>query len=448
MIEQIGTSTFPRQGGIEQFYMGGPAGVVPPAALATVPTELWVYDASIGFGICNSITLGTELTFGTAYFATAHGLTLKVVQKSVSGQTLTQIAARWEAEKAAVAGRADVLVMTMPIGNSISGRWDAKSQAAKDALIAEYAAFIGSITANGNTAMPVNTTWRNTPPESLIDENNGSLPYNENVIYPVASTISPSMWYDGKPFANWYELTRRWFSMLVDDRHPIIPQGYAMLRALAFDDVAYRIKGQAPVIIPRLADPTAFQTKPVTSAMVVFANLTVFAKSSNIFWALTAGSTATGTANMLAMNGYAPNGMTITLLAAKEGSGTNGTTFNTGDISKSLTNDGFKANYIFTTSATFVEAFRVGGFAPGQSVKIDFLAMRSGAGDTRRGLYSVDGGTTSIEVNGGYASSVVPTINTLTGIANGSGEVIFSYRLSRPGTDTNAYLNGIIVTPL
>lgn len=440
--------------------VGGASGPPPPPALAVSPTELWVYDASIGNGICNAITLGSEFVIGTNYFKQQHGLTLKVVQKSVAGQTLTQIAARFAAEKAAVAGRPDILVWTMPIGNSISGRWDAKSQVNKDALIAEYYNFTqnpdmsaggnngNSIVAAGATLMPVNTSWRNTAPESLIDEANGSAPYNEAVIWPVAQSATPSMWFDGKPFANLYEFMRRYFSMLADDRHPTNPQGYHMMRTFAFDTVAARIKGNAPPQVPRYADPTAYQAKPVVAASVVFATLSVFAKSSTVYSALTAGSTATGTTNLLAFEGFTPNGMTITLTAAKEGSGTNGTTFNTGDISNSLLNDGFKANYWFTTSATPVEAFRIGGLTPGQQVRFDILAMRSATGDVRRGVYSVDGGVTNLVINATYSAGQTPTPGQLIGTADGNGDIIFTYGLARPGTDTNAYLNGVILTPL
>jgi len=416
-------------------------------ALTVTPTQLWLYDASIGYNLANGVTLGSEVGFCTDYLATEHGLTCQVFNKSVAGQTMAQIAARFEAEKASITGRADIVINTMPFGNSVSGRWDAKSQAGKDAIIAEVVGFCNSVIANGNTLMLVNTTWRSVTPDSLIDEENGIKPYNEAIVYPIVQgQTNPAMWINGAPFQNDYEFIRRWFSILTDDRHPEAPQGYHCLRSWRLDGFARRVKGLPPLIATRYADPTAFQTRPVQRAMVVFANLTIFAKSSGIYWALTAGSTATGTAKLLQMDGYDPNGMTITLNAAKEGAGTHGTTFNTGDKSKSLTHDGFKANYIFTTSQTFVEAFRVGGLTPGQSVQIDFMGMRQATGDTRRGLYSVDGGTTFVEQNATYAVGQTPSVGTLIGIANGSGEVIFSYRC-KVGS-TNAYLNGVIITPL
>lgn len=417
---------------------------LPP--LPVTPTQLWLYDASIGSGIANSLSPGTEVTFCTDYLLTQHGLTCAVISKSVAGQSQAQIASRFEAEKASITGRADIVISSMPFGNSVSGRWDAKSQAGKDAIIKEYVDFVNNVVANGNTFMPINTTWRYVAPESLIDEENSIAPYNRAIVWPVAKTLNPPMSLNGKPFEDDYEIIRRWFTMLSDDRHPTNPQGYHMLRTWRLDNFAARAKGLPPPKVVRYEDPRAFQTKPLQRAMFVFANLGVFAKSSGIYWALTAGSTATGTANALQMDGYEPNAMTITLTTAKEGSGTNATVFSTGDKSKSLTHDGFKSNYIFTTSQTFVEAFRVGGFAPGQPVQIEFMGMRQATGDVRRGLYSVDGGTTFVEQSATYAVGQTPSVSTLVGVANASGEVIFSYRCK--AGSSNAYLNGVIVTPL
>lgn len=385
----------------------------------------------------------------SSYALEVHGLTLTFVNKSVSGQNLAQIAARFEAEKAAVDGRNDILIVTMPLGNSIDGSWATRPESYRNGLIAQYSAFLDSITENRNVAMPVNTSFRNYDQTTVNNEANGSLPYNENVIYPKLQVLAPSMWFGGEPYLNPYNINRNWYDVALAVPDPVHStlQGYHLDRTLYVDAICARIKGMAPPRVPRIEDPTLSQVPPLQPAMVTFTGGGTLSKSTTVYWALQRGQSFVGSGRALQMDGYNPNRMGITLATAAEGSNTNSGAFNTGNRSKSLLNDGVKNALIQTTSLTLVNVATFTGFAPGQSVRVDLLSCRSAAGATNRwAQFTLNGGTTYTDVNGAYSPGAVPTVSTLTGVADGSGNITLGWRC-RAGS-TFAYLNGVMVTPL
>lgn len=406
-------------------------------------SAIWIYDASIGVGI----TSGFE-SIMAAYMLEVHGLTVTVVNKSVSGQNLPTIAARFEAEKAAIAGRSDILIITMPIGNSIDGSWSTRTETYRNTLISQFNAFIDSIVANGNTVMPVNTTFRNYDLTTVNNEVDGSLTYNQNVVWGKTQSLSPAMWVGGKPYIDPYDIGRNWYNViLADPVHYTAPQGYHLLRSFYLDNAAARIKGQPPVRVARVENPTLSQTPPLLRSMVTFTGGGTLSKSTTVYWATQRGQSFVGSAPLLAMDGYSPNRMGITLAAAAEGSNTNSNAFNTGNRSKSLLNDGVKNALIQTTSLTMVEIAKFTGFAPGQTVQVQLLSCRSAAGATNRwAQFTLDGGVTYTDVNGAYAPAAIPTVVTITGVADVNGVLALGYRC-RAGS-TFAYLNGVIVTPM
>jgi hypothetical protein len=314
-------------------------------------------------------------------------------------------------------------------------------------LISQYAAFIDSIVANGNIAMPINTTFRNYLPEAVLDEPNGSLPYNENVVWPKASTVVPAMWDGDRPYNDPYNIGRNWYSVLLVDPVHYDTTGYHLLRTFDIDCAGHRILGLAPPRVPRIENPALNQVPPLQRAMVTFTGGGTLSKSATVYWAMQRGQSFVGTGRLLPMGGYVPNKMQIVLTAAAPASGNNAGAFNNGNTSPTLLHDGVKNGYIQTSSLVYAEAAKFTGFAPGQAVRIDLLSCRSAAGATNRwAQFSLDGGLTYTDVNGAYSSGAVPVVTTLTGVASALGEISLGWRC-RAGSGF-AYLNGVIVSPL
>lgn len=402
---------------------------------------VWFYDASRGVGM-----IGGYETIASDYMLEKHGLTLTFVNKSVSGQTPTQIISRWEAEKASVEGHSNLLIVTTPIGNAIDGGWDTRTETFRNGLITQYSEFIDSIQANGNIVMPGNTSFRNYNQTTVNMENNGSLLYNLNVVWPKVQNIVPSMWEDGSPYLDSYNLNRNWYETLLADPVHSTLQGYHLDLRYHLDTIAARIKGEPAPRIQRVVDPTLNQTPPIQPAIIQFSAGGAFSKSTSVFWAMQKGHSFVGSGRLLSLDGYDPNRI-VFVSTAFEGGGNNAGSFNTGNKSKSLLNDGIKNSFIQTTSQVFVEVGKFTGLEPGQAVTIDLLSCRAAAGATNRyGLFSIDGGATVVEANGAYTAPAIPTLTTLTGTANSLGELPLSMRCKFGSSF--AYLNGAYIEPL
>jgi len=415
-----------------------------PAALPGI-TEVWIYGASIEAGIVNAFNAAMQ-----SYLKGVHGLDLKLVNKGSSGQTLSGVQTRWNNEKATIAGRSDILIVTMPIGNniSISRPWSTMTTAAKNSLIADYAAFLASVSNNGNIVMPVNTTFRDYDGvgATINNEANGSLPFNEAVIYPAAIAVTPIMAMNGTPFADPYNIARNWYSkVLMDDVH-YTSDGYQLLRNYWLDSIAARVKGRPPILVPRVASPELHQTTTAKECFLYFVNSLgqQYFVSNTVYGAVVRLGTSTDVIAMQTVSGYEPTSVTSTCYNVGGGA-SNAGVLSTGNTSSTLLHDDVrdKPMVVSVTTATPVQKFS--GYAPNQPVTVTFVACRSTTETNRWGEYSIDNFASFVEANAALVAGNEPLIHTITGAADSAGEFTFSVRCK--AGSSYAYINGIRVIP-
>ena len=422
------------------------AGVIDPLSIS----EVWLFGASIDKGIISEGATTNKFAIAmNGYAQREHGLNLTFVDHSVGTQTQDQIYNRWLTEKSAITGRSDVLVVTMPMGNTISENRPYANMTPEflEGVRAQFVAFMRDIADNGNIAMPVNTTFRNYDNNTINNEVLGSLPYNENILIPSIQNLDPTMVYAGRPYLDPYTVTRNmWPDAFADVVHPNY-EGYAVLRNFWIDSIAARIKALPPPTVARIPSPDVTPQARVPSRASFYASLARGTGSTGI---LTASycipyTTVNTNIQLPAGNGYALNSLKLTTPSLQYGD--NGTALATGDNSDSLTNDEVRRISFFVQTTAWQRFALITGFNPNQDVRVDIVAARSAAGQTNRvGLYSLDGGATYVEASGAATPGIAPVPFSVTGKANAAGELEISWRI-KDGS-TYAYINGVTIHPL
>lgn len=417
---------------------GGGEVETPPVVIAPLTgiTEVWFAGASLEDGI-----FGASSAFQSVmqkYLKSVHNLDLIVLDKAVGGENLDDIVARWNTEKRAITGRADVIVNTMPLGNTISGsgQWSLLSLASQDFIKQKLASYLQSILDNGNVPLPVNTTFRNYGSDTVNLEEKGSLPYNEAVLYPPTQALSPSMWYDGKPWTDPYDLVRNAYSEIMSDEVHLTPNGYHLLRTFELDCLAARIKGEAPPRITRVADPTVVPTR--TAAQVLLAAGSHYNYVSTALWGASALAESTVGRKLIPRRDYKPCSIVMICPAITAGSLTS-----IGDNSGDLTDALARSNFILTESRVYTRLALLSGFAPNQWVTFKIMACVYSPGKFIT-EFSADNGVSSAQLDAATPEGAGHIAVELNAQADGTGQIELKWRtrLGRYG-----YVNAVLVTP-
>ncbi len=100
--------------------------------------------------------------------------------------------------------------------------------------------------------LPASLTFRDYDDTTITNEENGSLPYNDNLIDPVYCVKAPDFCYeDGKPYLQMYEAIKNTFatSLQVDNIH-LTSAGTLVFQQMIVDSVCKQIfTGEAPTEI-------------------------------------------------------------------------------------------------------------------------------------------------------------------------------------------------------
>ena len=408
--------------------------------------EVWLLGASIDDGIISEGAVTEKFANAmSGYALREHGLNLKFTDRAIGTQTQDQIYNRWLTEKSQITGRKDVIVITMPLGNTISDNRPYANQTPEflESVRAQFVALMKSITDNGNIAMPVNTTFRNYDNNTLHAEQLGSLPYNENILIPSIQRLDPTMVQDKRPYVDPYNVMRNiWPDGYGDVVHPNY-QGYSILRNYWIDCICNRIKGLPTPVINRIESPDITPQPRVPSEFTFYGSTGASSTGElSASWKF-AYTTLSTDVYMPVGKGYALNSLNVTFPSTLYGTNTN---LGTGDKSDSLLNDLVRVIAFYTNSTNWSRAFLIKGFRPNQNFRLEMVAARSANTADRIGQYSVDGGVTFVEQSGAVPPGTVPTIFSITGKANASGEVEVTWRCKTGSTF--AYLNGVKVIPL
>ena len=341
-------------------------------------TEAWIFGASIEV----SLGSGQWSSSITKYMKDEHNLDVQFLTKAWGGQWVHAIEDKWDLEKDAVTGRDDLIVITMPIGNNISNTrtWeDNMTQQDRDDLNAAYLQFMNNITDNGNIVAPVNTTFRNYDFNSVNNEAAGSLPYNENVIYPYAETTTPPMSLNGRPIFDPYNLTRNWYSFTFMDGDEIHLNnlGSQLMRTYYVNVLAALMKGQTPPVVARTEDPVNSMVFSEFSGKCGLA----YGYSDNTPMYAPFGFTTRGNNNLEDLHLYHINGHELLSLKVSVISGLSATTAcvlpypNSGEDEFGLVNDELKPKAIYVNSSEWVMMEEFTGLSPNQSVAVEILAL-------------------------------------------------------------------------
>lgn len=434
---------------------GGGGGGVLPGPLTTVNT-VWLYGASIEDGITHIGLTDRSPGLG-AYLSDLVGRTITVVDKGVPSQTLSQIATRFTTDDLAAAQALgnQLLIVTMPMGNDISTNRPYPGGAG--GITTAYTNLLAAFRNSGAHVMPVNTTFRNySSGAALMNESIGSLPYNENIIYPLVQSSYFDMWWDGKPWCDPYDIARNWYSIILSDDVHYTEMGYQLLGRYWMDSVASRLLGIEPPRVPRVADPTTTQVKvPLATGWRANSGSSIGILSSMVGF-LNKGAT-NGTANVACpgiggeYGDYVPNSITMDSFSSAGGSGTNSNLIYMGNTSNTLLSDRCKDNYIYRDAGSaYFKICTWKGLNPNQPFDMDVLSVRSSATPdaTRITQFSLDGVTTGGEVNSIILTGAPtnPTLVRLSGNASPTGEV--SLWLRPKAGSSNGYISGAAIYPL
>jgi PPE-repeat protein len=145
------------------------------------------------------------------------------------------------------------------------------------------------------------------------------------------------------------------------------------------------------------------------------------------------------------LEGYEVNSVRASFDSGDVSSSHNSHALDTGDTTKTLTNDTVKNYYVRTTSDTWVTAMSFTGFNPGQSVDISIAAYKNASGTGSIGEYTTDGGINTVTLDASNDNTGTHVL-TIPSTADDSGAITLQFRKAPSGTGY-AYLNGILLEP-
>lgn len=425
-------------------------GLIEAGDIISGVTEAWIFGASIEVGLGS----GQWSEVMSKYLKDEYALDVKIVTKAWGGQWVHAIEDKWDIEKSAVTGRSDLLVITMPIGNNISNTrtWDDNmTPQDREDLNAAYLQFMNNITGNGNLVAPVNTTFRNYDFTSVNNESSGSLPYNENIIYPYAQSVEPSMFADGKPKFNPYDLTRNWYTytFMDGDEIHLSNMGSQLMRTYYMNTLASIIKGTALPVVERVEDPVNNMT---FSSFKGKCGLAFGYSDENPMYSPYGFSTRATGGSSSELRLFAINGHELMDIVAVGGLARSATTAcvtpypNSGEDGYGLVNDALKNKSLYVSSSSFAIVEQFNGLLPNQSVIIEILAISTaGTNPNYSAEISLDGSTSVATINSKW-DEISPTldyIHRFEGVADASG--VFTLYARKPSGSLGCYINALTI---
>lgn len=400
-------------------------------------TTVRLLGASILYGISN----GYEALM-SKYLKHFYGLDVTIINDSLGGRDIDDVRAYFATIASGIQNDPSQLFVAHPFGNTITDNipYEDLDQTTIDAISENLLGLQTDVEGNGNLFLMIETTCRDYDFATIQDELAGSLPFNRNILFDVVKQAVTPNFYNGRPYMTWYEFTRNWYHLIgTDGTHydPIIGYGSAMLRYLC-DMIGRRILGYEPLETKRDSEPKVNKAE-FHSIMINptdgESGVSTTAISAN---SLDMTSSAVDQ-DLVNQFGYGPSGITVSNTADVLSMVSN--SYADGDITPTLDNDEIKNSVGFMQSATFADIFTLSGLEPGITIRVQFLVLRDTISDDRTTLFSLDGGTTTVEI---YARDYFAYENTgeLTIEVPESGQVTASIAV---GSGSSAYWNGSIV---
>lgn len=413
-------------------------------------TEAWLFGASIEVGLGS----GAWSAAMTKYMKDEHNLDVEILTKAWGGQWVHAIEDKWDLEKDAVNGRSDLIVITMPIGNNISNTrtWaDNMTEQDRIDLNTAYVQFMDNITNNGNIVAPVNTTFRDYDSTSVNNEQAGSLPYNENIIYPYAQSANPPMFIGDKPAFDPYNLTRNWYTytFMDGDEIHLSNLGSQLMRTYYINNLAAMIKGDPLPVVDRVEDPVNNMTFPAFKGKC---GLAYGYSAGSPMYAPFGFSTRDTGASSAELRLFAINGHELLNIVASSGITRTATTAcvlpypNTGEDTHGLVNDELKPKAQYIKSSTYVIVEKFEGLTPNQPFAVEILAISTaGTNPNYSAEISFDETTVAGTINSKWdgVADTQDHIHRFESTADASGVVNIYAR--NPTGSLGCYINALTI---
>ena len=402
------------------------------------PTTLIFLGASITDGM-----VGFKEDRISTYLA-SQGYTVTVVDAAVGGDQVVDILARWEALKGTYTGDSSVYVFCHAGGNNVSSTrpYSTASQADLDTFNNDYAALVSSIVNNGNTLMPATLTYR--AYSGMLNEDEGSKPYNTNIVEPILAGIKEAYTELVTQPINLYDYTKNYCSVIAgSDGVHYNSDGYMHLRKLVADNLVSIARSSLP--IQDVGSPAPDESYLTEESLMYFVlNGSVGSGLSNSIFSAAYSDTSNGMTDFRVM-GFKQNYPSIlTLTTAAGGTGSNAGALDTGDVTLSLTNDKVKDGYKYTSSGNWNHAADIKNLKPNQRCIIQVAGYKDSALTDRITEYTTDGGATFYELD--CSNNNANRVLGFMAQADSNGELTLEFRMQSGAAF--GYFNGFILTPL
>ena len=417
------------------------AGSLPGQPFETVPgiltaPNIIVLGASImsaGFGGSSTLRSGLQ------DYAWAAGFTGTLHTRAASGDNIADTRARLadiKADPVLQATEGQNLYIVHTGGNNVSGPRPYPGGA--DTFTADYDSLMQDITST-DAVIPLPLTKRLYVAEPQVldgdvdSEENGSKPYNENIIYPAIDQYAPDWRAAGQvPYANPYALADRWPQLLSEDG----VHGYsASIARFILARIAARAMGHASgqsrsgmsiLYSPQKGSPDEIGIGPI-NRMVSNGN------GRYLNYPLLCGA--------IALDGGFEPFIEVTTNDVFQNASTNAGADTYARIADTRFHDlGIVNQGIYVQEAQVYE-LEFGQLTPGDTVRVSAVGVRNSGGASRRGVISLSDGQ-SLELDASnIAGSNQVTLAPVTVPSDGR----LTLGLSVAAGSTYGYLHGVLL---
>ncbi len=202
----------------------------------------------VGASLENTMLSGLQTLINSTY-----GVDWTVVDLAVSGETSTGLVARIDADLVPYVNKG-AYALTHIGGNDVTNSrpYATATQLELDTLRDNLEYVYDALENGGIKILPCSLSFRDYDDTTFENEENGSLPYNDNIVLPTCVERGPKFCYpDGRPFLDLYRFIRNNPSYLHSDNIHLTTEGYQAYRQFVVDTVVkYIITGVAPTQLP------------------------------------------------------------------------------------------------------------------------------------------------------------------------------------------------------
>tara|TARA_B100001063_G_scaffold227047_1_gene237127 strand:+ start:9543 stop:11096 length:1554 start_codon:yes stop_codon:yes gene_type:complete len=372
-------------------------------AQSVLPTKVVMLGASNSDGVVSSAT-----EYVSELFKMNSIDNVEVIDASVGGRVVSQIYNDgWLPIKDLYTGDASTyVVMTDTLGNSISSLRPYATASSTDieSVRADLQTLITDISNNGNTPLLFETTFRNyinNDVASIDDESLSSLPFQQDILYPIVQSMLPNQWSTtlSRPWFSLYNHTYN-LSKIIHNADGIhhTDVGYELLRRLEVDLISRFVKGESSIVFDQFtpSESNGATTGP-KSLILEFTSTKSTGPSKNMPFANYFNHLNDHTdRELVPLSGYNPGSITISSIGSGlTHSATNPEFTDEGLNPVDLTHWRIKQAYGYVKDEVPFELFTLKGFKPNQVVSIGMASYKYGATEDRISQFTFNGGVTS-----------------------------------------------------